>query len=86
VENRPGGNGNIAAEAGVRAPADGYALLMVSSANAATAAFYDKLRSASCAKIAARMGCEVIKVYKDHGMDRQDHRDSRRLFDRTRFL
>jgi len=38
VENRPGGNGNIAAEAGVRAPADGYALLMVSSANAANAA------------------------------------------------
>jgi tripartite-type tricarboxylate transporter receptor subunit TctC len=43
VENRPGGNGNIAAEAGVRAPADGYALLMVSSANAANAALYDKL-------------------------------------------
>jgi tripartite-type tricarboxylate transporter receptor subunit TctC len=38
VENRPGGNGNIAAEAGVHAPADGYALLMVSSANAANAA------------------------------------------------
>src|SRR5262245_11899278 len=43
VENRPGGNGNIAAEADVRAPADGYALLIVSSANAANAALYDKL-------------------------------------------
>jgi tripartite-type tricarboxylate transporter receptor subunit TctC len=43
VENRPGGSGNIAAEAGVRAPADGYTLLMVSSANAANAALYDKL-------------------------------------------
>jgi tripartite-type tricarboxylate transporter receptor subunit TctC len=43
VENRPGGSGNIAAEAGVRAPADGYTLLVVSSANAANAALYDKL-------------------------------------------
>src|SRR5262245_10371784 len=43
VENRPGGSGNIAGEAGVRAPPDGYTLLMVSSANAANAALYDKL-------------------------------------------
>src|SRR5262245_3109278 len=43
VENRPGGSGNIAAEAGVRAPADGYTLLIVSSANAANVALYDKL-------------------------------------------
>jgi tripartite-type tricarboxylate transporter receptor subunit TctC len=43
IENRPGAASNIAAEAGVRAPTDGYALLMVSSANAANAAFYDKL-------------------------------------------
>jgi tripartite-type tricarboxylate transporter receptor subunit TctC len=41
--HRLGGNGNIAAEAGVRAPADGYALLMVSSANAANAALYENL-------------------------------------------
>jgi tripartite-type tricarboxylate transporter receptor subunit TctC len=43
IENRPGGGGNIGTEAVVRAPADGYTLLMVSSANAANAALYDKL-------------------------------------------
>src|SRR5262249_59718636 len=42
IDNRPGANGNIAAQAGVRASADGYTLLMVSSANAANAALYDK--------------------------------------------
>jgi tripartite-type tricarboxylate transporter receptor subunit TctC len=43
IDNRPGGGGNIAGEAGVRAPADGYTLLLVSSANVANAALYDKL-------------------------------------------
>src|SRR5215475_9034508 len=32
IENRPGGGTNIATEAVVRAPADGYTLLMVSPA------------------------------------------------------
>ena len=43
IENRPGGGGNIGTEAVVRAPADGYTLLMVGSYNATNAAFYDKL-------------------------------------------
>jgi tripartite-type tricarboxylate transporter receptor subunit TctC len=43
VENRPGAGTNIATEAVARAPADGYTLLMVGSANAVNAALYDKL-------------------------------------------
>jgi tripartite-type tricarboxylate transporter receptor subunit TctC len=43
VENRPGAAGNIATEAVVRAPADGYTLLMITSANLINATLYDKL-------------------------------------------
>jgi tripartite-type tricarboxylate transporter receptor subunit TctC len=43
VENRPGGGGNIATEAVVNAPSDGYTLLMVTSTNAINATLYDKL-------------------------------------------
>jgi tripartite-type tricarboxylate transporter receptor subunit TctC len=45
IENRPGANSNIAAEAVVRALPDGYMLLMVSSANAINATLYDNLIS-----------------------------------------
>jgi tripartite-type tricarboxylate transporter receptor subunit TctC len=43
IENRPGGGGNIGAEAAVRAPADGYTLLLVAVSNAINATLYDKL-------------------------------------------
>jgi tripartite-type tricarboxylate transporter receptor subunit TctC len=43
IESRPGAASNIATEAVVRAPPDGYTLLVVSSANAINATLYDKL-------------------------------------------
>jgi tripartite-type tricarboxylate transporter receptor subunit TctC len=43
IENRPGAGSNIGTEAAVRAPPDGYTLLMVGSSNAINATFYEKL-------------------------------------------
>ena len=43
IESRPGGGTNIATEAVVHAPADGYTLLLVAPANAINATLYEKL-------------------------------------------
>jgi tripartite-type tricarboxylate transporter receptor subunit TctC len=43
IENRPGGGGNIGTEAVVKAPPDGYTLLLASTANTINATLYDKL-------------------------------------------
>jgi tripartite-type tricarboxylate transporter receptor subunit TctC len=43
IENRPGGGSNIATEAAVRAPADGYTLLLVGATQAMNVTLYDKL-------------------------------------------
>ena len=43
VENRPGASSNIAAEAALRAPADGYTLFLAGAVNAINATLYDKL-------------------------------------------
>jgi tripartite-type tricarboxylate transporter receptor subunit TctC len=43
IENRPGGSGNVGVEAVVRAPPDGYTLLLVSAPTAINATLYDKL-------------------------------------------
>lgn len=43
VENRAGGGSNIAAQAAINSPADGYTLLLATGSNAVNATFYDAL-------------------------------------------
>src|SRR3954466_8553230 len=43
IENRPGASSNIATEAVIRAPADGYTLLLGGAVNAVNATLYEKL-------------------------------------------
>jgi tripartite-type tricarboxylate transporter receptor subunit TctC len=66
VEHRPGANTNIATEAVVRAPPDGYTLLAVDNGAALNATLYDKLTFdfirdiAPVASIARQPGIMVI--------------------------
>jgi tripartite-type tricarboxylate transporter receptor subunit TctC len=43
VENRPGAGSNLATEAAIRAPADGYTVLLGGAVNAVNATLYEKL-------------------------------------------
>jgi tripartite-type tricarboxylate transporter receptor subunit TctC len=43
VENRPGANGNLGAEAAAKLPGDGYSLLLISSSHAINVSLYRKL-------------------------------------------
>ena len=43
IENRPGAAGNVATQAVVNMPPDGYTLLMISSSNVINASLYEKL-------------------------------------------
>jgi tripartite-type tricarboxylate transporter receptor subunit TctC len=43
IENRAGAGGNLAVEAVLKGPSDGYTLLMIASNNARNATLYDNL-------------------------------------------
>jgi len=43
IDNRPGAGGNLGTELVIRAPADGYTLLLVATPNATNATLYDNL-------------------------------------------
>ena len=60
IDNRPGGGSNIGTEAVVRAPADGYTLLMVAPANAINTSLYEKLSFTFIRDIAPVAGIIVV--------------------------
>jgi tripartite-type tricarboxylate transporter receptor subunit TctC len=60
IDNRPGGGSNIGTEAAVRAPVDGYTLLMVGAFNAINATLYDKLNFNFIRDIAPVAGIIVV--------------------------
>src|SRR5437764_8913621 len=60
IENRPGGSNNIGTEAVVRAPADGYTLLLANGTNAVNVTLYDKLNFNFIRDIAAVAG--IVRV------------------------
>jgi tripartite-type tricarboxylate transporter receptor subunit TctC len=60
VENRPGAASNIGTEAALRAPPDGYTLLLVTSTNAVNVTFYENLNFNFMSDIAPVAG--IIRV------------------------
>jgi tripartite-type tricarboxylate transporter receptor subunit TctC len=62
VENRPGAGGNIGTEAVVRAPPDGYTILLVVSSNTVNATLYDKLNFNFIRDIAPVAGIYIVPL------------------------
>jgi len=62
IESRPGAGSNVATEAVIRAPADGYTLLLVTTANAVNASLFDKLNYVFMRDIAPVAGLIRVPV------------------------
>jgi len=62
VENRPGAGGNIGTEVAVRAPPDGYTILLVVSANTVNATLYNNLSFNFIRDIAPVAGIFVVPL------------------------
>jgi tripartite-type tricarboxylate transporter receptor subunit TctC len=65
IENRPGAASNIATEAAVRAPSDGYTLLLIAPPNAINATLYEKLNYNFIRDIAPVAGIIVTPLTMD---------------------
>ena len=63
VENRPGASSNIATEAAIRSPADGYTLLLGGAVNAINATLYEKLNFNFAADLARCGRCPVSQCH-----------------------
>ena len=60
IENRPGASANLATEAVVRAPPDGYTLLAVVATNAINATLYDKNLNRDIAPVAGLIRSPLV--------------------------
>src|SRR5215471_15768800 len=62
IEVRPGAGGNIATEAAVAAPADGYTILLVNAQNTINSALYEKLSFNFLRDIAPVVGIDSVPL------------------------